>query len=136
MGHHVGPENFYPPNVSTKTIMNDSVSRIQDGNGTLRDYARVIATRDFGDDGGLFMDDERLNTDSARNMLRQGTDEIVSDPRFQGFVEKSSKEELLEMMKGDAEEFCTAWNAYKEINPLTAESSEKTDETPSPETSI
>ena len=133
---YVGPENFYPPNVSTETIMNDSVSRIQDGNGTLRDYARVIATRDFGDDGGLFMDDERLNTDSARNMLRQGTDEIVSDPRFQGFVEKSSKEELLEMMKGDAEEFCTAWNAYKEINPLTAESSEKTDETPSLETSI
>ena len=69
-------------------------------------------------------------------MLRKDTDEIVSDPRFQGFVENASKEELLEMMAGDADDFCTAWNTYKEMNPLTAESSERTNETPSHQTSV
>ena len=125
---YIGPENFYPPNVKVSTVINDSIDRIRDGNNTLRDYARVIAARDFGDDGGLFVEDERVGSESARNMLRKKTDDIVSDPRFQEFVKNSSKEELLELMKDDADDFCTAWSSYKEMNPLTAESSERTDE--------
>lgn len=134
---YIGPENFYPPNVKVTTVIKDSINRIQDGNNTLRDYARVIAARDFGDDGGLLMKDEHVNSESARDMLRQKTDEILSDPHFKEFIENSPKEELLEMMKSeDSDGFWIAWKDYKEMNSLTAESSEKTDETLSRQTTI
>ena len=115
---YVGPENFYVKGTKLESIMNDSKFRISQGTATLRDYARILAVRNMGDDDELYVGDEVFDTEASMQMLRRKTDKVLSDPRFKGFVEKASKQEMAEMLKNDAEDFEDAWEDHKEEHPL------------------
>ena len=72
----------------------------------------------MGDDDELYVGDEVFDTEVSLHMLRKATDKILSDPRFKGFVEKTSKREMAEMLKDEAEDFEDAWEDHKEEHPL------------------
>lgn len=59
---YVGPENFYVKGTKLESIMNDSKFRISQGTATLRDYARILAVRNMGDDDELYVGDEVFDT--------------------------------------------------------------------------
>ncbi len=115
---YVGPENFYVKGTKLESIMNDSKFRISRGTATLRDYARILAVRNMGDDDEMYVGDEVFDTEDSMHMLRKETDKILSDPRFKNFVEKASKQELAEMLKNEAEDFEDAWEEHKEEHPV------------------
>ena len=115
---YVGPENFYVKGSTLNSIMKDSKLRISEGTATLRDYARILAARDLGNDDALYVGDEPFDTEVSKQMLRKATDRILSDPRFKNFIEKASKQEMENLLKYEAADFEDAWEEHKEQHPL------------------
>ncbi|MCR5323089.1 MAG: hypothetical protein K6E85_07460 [Lachnospiraceae bacterium] len=94
---YVGPENFYTKKDSLGDIMNDTLTRINEGKATVRDYARLIALRQIGvnKSDGQFRSNEK---DFGRTKLRKITDAIMMEDDFKNFMKFVKPEELKNML--------------------------------------
>ena len=116
---YVGPETFYPDFTFSRHILSDSRNRIRRGDGSLRDYARIIAVRRLSDDGGTFDTDDLYDSAGSRHQLRRETDTILADPRFKDFINSKTDEELNDMLNNeDATGLWDSWETHKEFSEL------------------
>ena len=96
---YVGPENFYTKKDSLGDIMNDTLTRINDGKATVRDYARLIALRQIGVEKaggqGEFLSDKK---EFGRTKLRKITDAIMMEDDFKNFMKWIKPDELKAML--------------------------------------
>ncbi len=95
----VGPELFYKKYTPIGEIHRETVSRIQEGKATERDFARMVAILRVGERrvNGIPQYDEN-KTGYGRRNLRKETDRVLNDPQFRLFLDLTTPEERMQFM--------------------------------------
>jgi hypothetical protein len=96
---YAAPEYFYVSNKTAGGIMTDTVDKVYLNRGSVRDYALIIALRNYCDDDGKFEGDSVFQDYESYRKLVRDIERINKSPKFKEFMTELTEDERIQIVR-------------------------------------